>query len=45
VQILFWNKDILYKGVTRITKVYRFSKISELLRSRGWRELDHIDLI
>jgi hypothetical protein len=45
MQILFWNKGILYKGVARITKVYRFSEISELLRSRGWKELDHIDLI
>jgi hypothetical protein len=35
MQILLWNKGILYKGVARITKVYRFSKISELLRSRG----------
>jgi hypothetical protein len=35
VQILFWNRSILYKGVARITKVYRFNKISELLRSRG----------
>jgi hypothetical protein len=45
MQILFWNKGILCEGVARITKVYRFSEISELLRSRGWRELDHIDLI
>jgi hypothetical protein len=45
VQILLWNKDILYEGVAGITKVYRFSEISELLRSRGWKELDHIDLI
>jgi hypothetical protein len=45
VQILFWNRGILYKGVTGITEVYRFNKMSELLRSRGWRELDHIDLI
>jgi hypothetical protein len=45
MQILFWNKGILCKGVAGITKVYRFSKMSELLRSRGWRELDHIDLI
>jgi hypothetical protein len=45
VQILFWNKGILCKRITGITEVYRFSKISELLRSRGWRELDYIDLI
>jgi hypothetical protein len=45
VQILLWNKGILCKGVARITEVYRFNKMSELLRSRGWRELDHIDLI
>jgi hypothetical protein len=45
VQILLWNKNILCKGVARITKVYRFSKVSKLLGSRGWRELDHIDLI
>jgi hypothetical protein len=30
-----WNKGILCKGVAGITKIYRFSKISELLRSRG----------
>jgi hypothetical protein len=45
MQILLWNKGILCKGVVRITKVYRFNEISELLRSRGWRELDYIDLI
>jgi hypothetical protein len=45
VQILLWNKGILCKGVAGITEVYRFSEISELLRSRGWKELDHIDLI
>jgi hypothetical protein len=45
VQILFWNKDILCERVARITEVYKFSEISELLRSRGWRELDYIDLI
>jgi hypothetical protein len=45
VQILLWNRGILYKGVARITEVYRFSKMSELLRSRGWKKLDYIDLI
>jgi hypothetical protein len=45
VQILFWNKGILCKGVARITEIYRFNKISELLRSRGWKELNYINLI
>jgi hypothetical protein len=45
MQILFWNRGILYKGIARITEIYRFSEIFELLRSRGWRELDHINLI
>jgi hypothetical protein len=45
VQILFWNRSILCKGVVGIAEVYRFSEISELLGSRGWKELDYIDLI
>jgi hypothetical protein len=45
MQILLWNRSILYKGVAGITEVYRFNKMFELLKSRGWRELDYINLI
>jgi hypothetical protein len=45
MQILLWNKGILCKRIAGITKVYKFSEVSELLGSRGWRELDYIDLI